>query len=304
MNEIDIAVIGAGPAGLSAGLYGARGLDRTVLFERATEGGQIITTTSVDNYPGSEKDATGPSLIARMREQALSFGAEIIKEDVQNVEKIEDGFLLHTQTQTHHAKTVILACGAHPRKLDIPGEEAFTGLGVSYCATCDGAFFKEMDICVIGGGDTALKEALYLTRFAKSVTVIHRREAFRAGRRLVEAAEHNAKIKLMTPYIPLEIKGEYGVDEIVLQHVQTGEILSYPTMGVFVFVGYIPNSSAFLSLVDVNAQGAILTDANLMTKTPGLFAAGDVREKPLRQVITAACDGAISAVSASAFLQA
>ncbi len=297
--KYDVIIIGAGPAGLSAGLYASRSTLNTLIIEKAVVGGQITTTTEIENYPGAS-EVTGPELVEKMKEQCLSFGAKIVNDEVLNIEKKEDGlFYIKTAKEEYVSKTCIIASGSSPRELGIKGEREYRGMGVSYCATCDGMFFTGLDVCVVGGGDTALKEAIYLTKFAKKVTIIHRRDEFRGGKSWEKKARANDKIHFLLSHEPVEIIGENSmVTAIKVKNKKTGEIYDYKTDGVFMFVGHNPNSDLVKNMVDIDENGYIITDDSLETSVKGLFVAGDVRKKSLRQVVTAASDGAICATGA------
>lgn len=305
----DIAIIGAGPAGLAAGLYAARAKMDCVIIEKDKTGGQIVTTDEVANYPGSVDHATGPSLIARMVEQCDEFGAERIKDGIVSVDFSGDLKILNTESgKTIQARVVIIATGATPKKLGCPGEKELTGKGVSYCATCDADFFTDLEVFTVGGGDTALEESMFLTRFARKVTLIHRRDAFRAARSIVEKAQRNEKMNFILDSEIAEIKGDGLVESIVIRNIKTGELTEHfaheddGTMGVFMFVGYTPLSSLFKDIVELDESGYIKTDENMKTNIPGVFAAGDIRVKLLRQVVTATADGAIAAVMAEKYI--
>ncbi len=310
MNKVyDLIIIGAGPAGLSAGLYASRAKMDVLILEKENKGGQIVTTSDVANYPGSIRNATGPTLIARMVEQCEEFGTQFEKGTVQKVDFSDDiKKLILSDGKELQAKSVIIATGAYPRKLDVLGEKRLTGKGVSYCATCDADFFTDMEIYCVGGGDSAVEEALFLTKFASKVTIIHRRDELRAAKSIQDKAFKNPKIDFIWNSVIDEIRGDGIVEEMVLKNTQTGEktiIMAdeeFGTFGVFVFVGYIPNTDVFKDQIEVNDKGYIETCDNLKTSKPGVFAAGDIREKSLRQVITAAADGAIAAIQAEKYI--
>lgn len=299
----DVAVIGAGPAGLAAGLYAARAKLSTVVFEKMFPGGQAALTHNIENYPGFPEGVNGMELTDAMKQQVEKLGAEFVNGDVEKIDKNGDLFTVFLKGESFKAKTVILATGAQPRKLGVKGEKEFIGRGISYCATCDGAFYKDKPIAMVGGGDTAIQEALYLTRFASTVYVIHRRNELRATKILQEHAFKNEKIKFIWDSIVKEIKGKDGVEEVVFENVKSGKQDSISVDGIFVAIGYTPNTEFAKDLVQLDEQGYIITDERMKTKTPGLFAAGDVRQKPLRQVVTAVADGAIAAVEAGKFLE-
>jgi thioredoxin reductase (NADPH) len=299
----DIAIIGGGPAGLSAGIYGARAKLSTVIIEKMYPGGQAAITHLIENYPGFVDGIGGSELTESMKNQAERFGAKILNGEVEDIKKQGSLFYVKLKSETVEAKSIILAMGAEPRKLDVKGEKEFTGQGVSYCATCDGAFYTDMPIVVIGGGDTAIEEAIYLTRFASSVTVVHRRDQLRATKILQDRAFKNEKIKFIWDSVVKEIKGKDMVEEVVLKNVKTGEESSVFVNGVFSAVGYVPNTASIKGLVKLNDRGYVITDDKMATDIPGIFAAGDIREKSLRQVVTAVSDGAIAAVEAEKYIE-
>ncbi len=307
-NMYDVIVIGQGPAGLSAGLYAARAKMSVLILEKDKTGGQIVITHEVANYPGSIENATGPSLIARMVEQCEEFGAKRVKENVTDVNFDEKIKTVTTENNTYKAKTVIIATGASPRKIGCPGEKELTGKGVTYCATCDADFFTDLEVYCIGGGDTALEEAMFITKFARKVNIVHRRDEFRAAKSIVEKAEKNEKINFIFNSTVEEIKGDGIVESIVLKDTVTGELKEHfadeedGTFGVFVFVGYTPQTSIFDGKIKLE-NGYIPTDDNMNTDKEGVYAAGDVRVKTLRQVVTATADGAIASVMAEKYIE-
>jgi thioredoxin reductase (NADPH) len=310
MNNIyDVIIIGAGPAGLSSGLYASRAKLTTLILEKEKTGGQIVTTDEVANYPGSIKDATGPAIVARMVEQAEEFGAIRIKDAVVAVDFSEKIKKVTCEKGEYHAKAVIIASGAKPKKIGCPGEDQFTGKGVSYCATCDADFFTDFEVFVIGGGDSAVEEAMYLTKFARKVTIVHRRDELRAAKSIQEKAFDNEKIAFQWNSTVAEIKGNGIVESIIFKDTQTGELEEFEapeedgTFGVFPFIGFDPLSDLFKGKVEMDNRGYIKTDDNMNTDIEGVFAAGDIRVKSLRQVITAAADGAIAAVQAEKYIE-
>jgi len=304
MSQIfDTIIIGGGPAGLSAGLYAARSRMKTLLIERAKYGGQATTTDELENYPGSIEDCTGTSLSQRMRKQAEEFGTEFVKDEVVDVQLEGDVKIIKCRKGEYQAKTIIIATGATPRLGGFKNEIELRGKGVSYCATCDADFFTDLDIAVIGGGDSAITEAIYLAKFGETVTVIHRRDSLRAAKSLQEKAFNNPKIKFIWDSVPLEAKGEEILESLVIKNVKTEEVTELPVNGCFVFVGYLPISELFRGKITMTERGDIITDEEMRTNIPGVFAAGDVREKSLRQVITAAADGAIAATNAEHFIE-
>ena len=301
--KYDVIIMGAGPAGLSAALYAARAALSVLIIEKSVVGGLITTTTEIENYPGSEEGSTGTSLTTRMHNQAISAGAVLEYDEIEEIEQKDDVFMLKGMTGTiYQSSTVIIATGTYPRLLGVKGEEEFRGRGVSYCATCDAGFFKEKHVAVVGGGDSALKEAEYLTKFASKVTVIHRRDTFRAGQLLVDRITSNEKIQIIYDSIVEEIKGETKVNSIIIKNVKNEKKQDYPLDGIFIFAGYKPNTEIFANMLQLNENGYILTNEKMETSAPGIFAAGDIREKTLRQVITAASDGAIAGVQVEKYL--
>lgn len=304
MSEIyDVVIIGGGPAGLAAGLYASRARLKTLILEKEKAGGQIVTTDEVANYPGSVENASGPSLIARMVEQVDEFGAERKLDTIKEIELEGETKVLKGEKGEYQARTVIIATGANPRPIGCPGEKELTGRGVSYCATCDAAFFEDMEVFVVGGGDTAVEEAMYLTKFARKVTVIHRRGELRAAKSIQEKAFNNEKMHFMWDSVVEEIKGDGIVESMVVKNVKTDEKTEIHaddedgTFGIFVFVGFVPATQLFEGIVTMEG-GYISTDDDMKTNIPGVFAAGDCRVKSLRQVVTATADGAIAAVQA------
>ena len=302
----DIIIIGGGPAGLTAGLYAGRSKLKTLIIEKAVAGGQISGTAFVENYPGSIDEATGMGLSERMLEQAEEF-CEIKYEDVKEVELDGKVKKIKTDGGEYEAKVVIISSGATHRKLDVPGEKEFANKGVSYCATCDGPFYTGLDIYVVGGGDSALEEATYLTKFAKSVTIIHRRDEFRASGVVVDKIKENPKIKLELDAVVKEIKGDKEAESLIIENTKTGEKKELKSddnspIGVFIFIGYIPQTEIFEGKIEMN-HGYILTDEDMKTNIEGVFAVGDTREKKVRQMVTAAGDGCIAAVLANRYLE-
>lgn len=308
-NIYDVIIIGGGPAGLSAGLYAARGKMSTLILEKEKAGGQIVTTSEVANYPGSMENATGPILIDRMVEQCKEFGAEFEKDTINEIKV--DGTIktLVGEKTSYKTKSIIIASGANPRLAGVPGEKELSGKGVSYCATCDADFFTDLEVFVIGGGDSAVEEAMFLTKFARKVTIVHRRDELRAAKSIQEKAFNNSKIEFMWDTVIEEIKGDGIVESAVFRNKKTGEVTEYTadeedgTFGIFVFIGYIPATKVFEGVIKMDETGYIITDDNMKTNIPGVFAAGDCRVKSLRQVITAAADGAIAATQAEKYIE-
>jgi len=308
-QQYDVVIIGAGPAGLSAGLYAARSKMSVLILEKEKKGGQIVTTDEVANYPGAIAEATGPSLVARMVEQCHEFGATIEMKTVVDLDlKAQWKKLTLNDGSTVEAKSVIIATGAQPRKLGVDGEKKLTGKGISYCATCDADFFTDLEVYCIGGGDTAVEEAIYLTKFASKVTIVHRRDELRAAKSIRDKAFKNDKIEFIWDSVVEEVNGDGIVEQMVLRNKKTKEkqVIDAPedvgTFGIFVFVGYIPNTDLFKEHIKLNDSGYIKTCPEMKTEIPGIFAAGDVREKALRQVVTATADGAIAATQAEHYI--
>ena len=305
MEKHELVIIGAGPAGLSAAIYGKRaGLDILVL-ERAATGGQINNTDEIENYPGIAH-ATGSEIGEMLKNHALKFNVEIRMIDTSKVELHGDKKIVITKKSKEineiEAEAIIVATGAHFKHLGCEGEAEHIGQGVSFCAVCDGAFFEDLEIAVVGGGNTAVEEAVYLTKFASKVYIIHRRDEFRADRAAAAKALANPKIQPVYSTVVEKIEGNGMVENIVLKNVKTGEISNLPVAGVFMFVGQEPNSECVSELVKTEAGGWITTNERMETSVPGIFAAGDVRSKYLRQVITAASDGAVAAMAASSYI--
>jgi thioredoxin reductase (NADPH) len=299
----DSIIIGGGPAGLSAGLYAARSKMDTLLIERGKYGGQTATTDELENYPGSIENCTGPGLIERMRKQAEEFGTKFVKDEILEVDLSGKVKKLIGKKETYEAKTIILATGAYPRLAGFKNELDLRGRGVSYCATCDADFFTDLDVAVIGGGDSALTESIYLTKFAESVTIIHRRDQFRGAKSIQDKVFNNPKIKIIYDSLVEEAKGDEILEGLVVKNVKTGELSDLRVDGCFVFVGYLPISYLVKDIVTLDEAGYIITDTEMKTNIPGVFAAGDVRQKSLRQVITAAADGAIAATNAEHYIE-
>ncbi len=302
-KEYDVIILGAGPAGLSAGIYAARSGLATLIIERGIPGGQILTTSGIENYPGQIPEGeTGASLMGRMTTQARQFGAEFVTDAVRETQLNADEKTLTGARDVYRARTVILAMGARPRPIGCKNEEAFVGKGISYCATCDGAFFRGKDVYVVGGGDAAVEEAVFLTRFAKSVTIIHRRDKLRAVQAIQDAAFASPKISFLWNCVVEEVSGDSVLTGLSVKNVQTGEtteIQADPSdgiIGLFGFIGTVPNSSLVEGQLELDEQGYILTDENMHASLPGVYAAGDIRKKSLRQVVTATSDGAVAAM--------
>ncbi|MBQ6608022.1 MAG: thioredoxin-disulfide reductase [Firmicutes bacterium] len=309
MKNYDLIIIGAGPAGLSAGLYAGRARLNTLIIEKQKNGGQIVITDEIENYPGCIEGETGPSLIDRMVKQTEKFGVDHVFDTVTDMDLTGDVKTVKCLHEEYSAKAVIIAAGANPVNIGCPGEKEFSGKGVSYCATCDAAFFEDFEVYVVGGGDAAVEEAMYLTKFARKVTIIHRRNELRAARSIQDKAFANPKVDFMWDTVVEEIKGDGIVESMVVKNVKTGELTEVfadeddGTFGIFVFIGFRPNTEVFKGHVEMDEKGYILTDPDMHTSVPGVFAAGDIRQKSLRQVVTACADGAIAAVQAGKYIE-
>ena len=299
----DTIIIGAGPAGLCAGVYAARGALKVLIIEKGGIGGQIATSWDIENYPGAPAGSTGPSLTERMREQCVAFGVEFSTRTYLSFTKTDSGFLVETDSGTLATQTLIVATGAEPTMIGCKGEKELRGMGVSYCATCDANFFRGLKVAVVGGGDTALEESLYLTKFAKEVVIIHRRDELRGAKILQQRIRDNEKISMILDSVVEEIKGNGLVEAVVVRNVKTGATTEVPFDGVFVFVGQKPNTEPFVGYLERDARDYLITDEEMHTNIPGIFAAGDVRKKSLRQVVTAVADGAIAAVNVIKFVE-
>lgn len=305
----DVIVVGGGPAGLSAALYAGRAKLSTLMLEKAKEGGQITFSSAVENYPAGIMGETGEALVARLTDQCAHFGVETVKDEATDLAL--DGKVKEIKCASgaaYLAKTIILATGNVPIVLGVPGEFEYVGRGVSYCATCDAPFFTDLDVYVVGGGDSAVEEALYIAKFARKVTIIHRRDELRAAKSIQEKAFKNEKIDFLWDSVVKEIKGGDLLESLVIENVKTGEISEVRaseedgTMGLFVFIGLSPNTKDVEGKIELDT-GYIVTDEEMRTNVPGVFAAGDVRRKSLRQVVTAAADGAIAAVQAERYME-
>lgn len=303
MSDYDTIIIGGGPAGLSAGIYAMRARLKTLLIERLMPGGQMMIADYVENYPGFPNGISGGELSAAMEQQARNLGLEIISSDITEVDFGGPAKTVKTSTDEYAAPALIIASGANPRKLGVPGEVKFTGRGVSYCAVCDGALFRDKEIAVIGGGNTAIQDAVFLTRFAKKVTVVHRRDKLRACKMLSDRLLGNEKVDVAWDSIVKEIRGNNAVESIELQNVKTGETREIPVNGVFVLIGTDPSTEYLKGHVKMDEAGYVITDEEMKTDVPGVFAAGDCRKKSVRQMVTAAADGAIAAINAEQYLE-
>lgn len=297
-----LAIIGSGPAGLTAAIYAARAFLEPLVFAGPEFGGQIAITTEVENYPGFPNGLQGPELTAAMREQAEKFGARIVEETIDAVDFSHRPFKLTSSNGTYDVDAVIIATGASPRRLGVPGEDQFIGRGVSYCATCDGFFFRNKEIIVVGGGDSAFQESLFLTKFGSRVRIVHRRNEFRAGAMLQQRAKDNPKIEFVTNSVIEKIEGNGKVADVVLKNVKTGETITSPVEGVFVFVGHIPNTQLFQGQLAMDHEGYLTVDQRLHTSVPGVFAAGEAHDNWFKQAITSAGFGCMAAMEAEKFI--
>lgn len=300
----DVIIIGGGPAGLTAGLYTSRACLRTLLLEKGAIGGQASTTDWVENYPGFVEGVSGFDLMLRFQQQAERFGLEIRQEEAVALEVEDPWKRVRTPEGVYTGRVVIIASGASPRRLGVPGEDTFYGRGVSYCATCDGAFFKDKVVAVVGGGNAAVEEAIFLTRYVSQLYLIHRRDRLRATGIAQERAFRNPKIRFCWNSTVEEIRGREHVEKICLRDVKTRQTRELAVDGVFVYVGVDPNTAFLRSVVRQNGEGYIITDGTLQTSVPGVFAAGDVRDKDFRQIATAVGDGALAALYAERYLAA
>ncbi len=298
----ETVILGSGPAGLTAALYAARANLNPLVITGNELGGQIATTTEVENFPGFPQGLTGPELVEKMQEQAERFGTDVNIDFIHQVDLSRRPFRLTGNSGDYYAKSLIIATGASPRKLGVPGEPDFVGRGVSYCATCDGFFFRDKDVVVIGGGDSALQEAIFLTKFARKVTIIHRRDSLRAGFTLQERARKNEKIAFIWDTVVTKINGDPVVTSIELQNIKTGESWTRPTDGVFIFVGHLPNSSLFQGQLAIDEQGYLITDKELRTSVEGVWAAGEITDPVFKQAITSAGMGAAAAIATERWL--
>lgn len=307
----DVIIIGAGPAGLAAGLYAGRSRLKTLIIEKGQDGGQIAITNEIENYPGAQLEGeSGPSLIARMTEQVKKFGAERVSDTVKSVELTGDVKKVVCSKGEYESKAIIIATGCFPKPIGCKNEAQFVGKGISFCATCDANFYEGFEVYVIGGGDSAVEEAMYLTGFARHVTLIHRRDELRAAKSIQEKAFKNPKLSFMWDTVVEEVGGEDLMEYMIVKNVKTGETKKIEAdpedgiFGLFGFIGYNANSELFKGVIDMDEGGNILTDDNMKTNVPGVYAAGDIRKKSLKQVVTAAADGAIAAMQVEKYVNA
>jgi thioredoxin reductase (NADPH) len=304
MKKEKVIIIGSGPAGLTAALYTSRAYLNPVVISGNQLGGQISITNEVENYPGFPEGTTGPELVELMQKQAERFGARILIDEVTKVDfSTGSPFKIETYGDTFVAEAVIVCSGASPKRLEVPGEEALIGRGVSFCATCDGFFFREKDVVVVGGGDSALEEGLFLTRFANRVRIIHRRDELRAGEALKKRAFANEKVGFIWDTIVEEIKGDGKVEAVQTRNVKTGEVEELTTDGVFIAIGHYPNTALFDGQLEMNDLGYLVTNERMMTNVPGVFAAGEVQDSIYRQIATSVGQGCAAAIIAERWLE-
>jgi len=303
-TDYDLVIIGGGPAGITAGIYAARAQLKTLLLEKAAPGGQILVSDWIENYPGFPEGISGADLMMKMADQVKRFGVSIDSGEVKSVDLSGQIKKLFLTDRTVTAKAIIIATGASPKKLGVPGEDEFYGKGVSTCATCDGPFFRDSVVAAVGGGDSAVQETLFLTRFAKKVYLIHRRDQLRAARILQERAFANDKIEIIWDSAVTQINGsEAGVQGVSVRNVKTGQISNLAVEGCFMWVGITPNTAFIKDAVQLDAGGFVVVNAKMESSAPGVYAAGDVRNTPLRQVATAVGDSAIAATEAAKYIE-
>jgi thioredoxin reductase (NADPH) len=302
MENYDLIIVGAGPAGLTAGTYAGRAKLKTLVIEKMMPGGQMANTNHVDNYPGFPDGISGWDLAELMRKQCAKYGAEFVITEVLKIREEGKDKIVETKKGEYKTKAIIIATGAKPRLLNVPGEKEFAGRGVSYCATCDGAFFEGAPVCVVGGGNSALDEGLFLTKFASKVTFVHRRNHFSATQYYIDKAKENPKVEFVMNAEVQEIAGGDMVEKVVVKDKDTGEIKEIEAEGVFIYIGMAPQSEWIAGYVDVDPQGYIITDEDMKTNIPGIFAAGDVRLKKARQVANAVGEGAVAAMMVERYI--
>ena len=298
----DVIIIGAGPAGYTSGIYCSRARHDTVLISGLLPGGQLMNTTDVENYPGFDEGIMGPDLMQIMRKQTERMGTKIIDDVVTSVDFTQNPLIVSTASTNFETKTVIVCTGATPRKIGIEGEQTFAGKGVSYCATCDGAFFRDQELAVVGGGDSCMEEATFLTKFASKVHIIHRRDEFRASKIMQERALSNEKIKVHFNYTVEDIQGDQKFQKVILKNLKNGEKITLEAGGLFVAIGHEPNSKILEGQVELNENGYVVLKNNTETNIPGVFCAGDVHDHRYRQAVTAAGFGCMAAIDADKYL--
>ncbi len=299
----DIAIIGGGPAGLTAGIYASRARLKTLLVEKALPGGQASTTYNIENYPGFPEGVSGMELTQKMEEQARKCGLEIAWANVTSLKTNKTHHQIITDTKTIKTRTIILSGGCINRPLNVKGEKEFRGRGVSYCATCDGPFYKDKNIMVIGGGNAAVEEAIYLTRYARQVTIVHRRDELRADKIVQEKARENSKIYFLWNSVIEEITGDNQVKEVVVKDVKTEKTSRLPVEGLFIYIGSNPQTEFIKDIIKLDQDNYIMVDDKMQTNIPGIFAAGDIRSKAFKQIVCACADGALAAKNAGEYLE-
>ena len=307
-EHYDLIIIGSGPAGLSSALYASRGKLKTLVLEKGQHGGQAAITHLIENYPGSIENSTGPNLTERMLEQCKNFGTEVKKEEVVEVDFSGKEKVVKCKDAVYTSKAVVIATGATPRKLHVPGVKELSGKGISYCATCDADFFQGLEVYVVGGGNSAMEEAMYLAKFARQVHIVHMLDNFQCENIVLDKVKNTPNIDIRLKTVVEEVKGEGILESIVLKNLDTGEVYEVladeedGTMGLFIFIGYEPQTDLFKGKVDIDQYGYIIAGENTLTNIPGVFVAGDCRVKDVRQVVTAAADGAVSAIMAEKYI--
>jgi thioredoxin reductase (NADPH) len=303
VTRYDVIIIGGGPAGLTAGLYTSRAGLRSSLLERGALGGQMVNAALVENYPGFPEGIAGPELGSLMHQQAVRYGLEVVTAETIGISQEQPYYSISTAEGSLEASAVIVAAGSEYRKLEVAGEERLSGRGVSYCATCDGFFFRNREVAVIGGGDTAITDALELSQHASKIYVIHRRDQLRAGKALQERAFAHPKLEFVWDTVVEEVSGDKVLEELKLRHVKTGQQSNLKVNGVFVAVGLMPNSRSFFNILELDDAGYIVIDETMATSAPGIFAAGDIRRNSPRQIAAAVGDGVTAAMSAFKYVQ-
>lgn len=301
MNKYDIVVVGAGPAGLSAAIYGVRAGKNVLVLEALTHGGQIVNTPEIENYPGIKK-TSGFEFAQGLYEQAIELGAVVKYEVVESIEEKDNIKIVKTAKENYEAKAIIIASGAKNRSLGLEGEDRLLGLGISYCATCDGAFYRGRDVAVAGGGNTAVEDATFLANYCNKVYLVHRRDSFRAEKTLIKVLQSKENVEFVLDSNIKELKGDDGLEAIVVENKNTKELRTIEVAGLFVAIGQKPQNQAFSNLVDLDEAGYIVAGEDTKTKTAGIFVAGDTRTKSIRQLTTAASDGAIAALAAATYI--
>ncbi len=301
-TNFDVIIIGAGPSGYTAGIYCSRAGYDTLILSGILPGGQLVNTTEVENYPGFENSIMGPDLMIDMRKQSQKMGTTIIDDEVVDVDFRRKPFKVLTASEEYEGRAVIIATGANPRKMGLKGEETFSGKGVSYCATCDGPFFRNQEIVVVGGGDSAIEEATFLTKFASTVHIVHRRAELRASKVMQERALSNEKIKVHWDSAVIDIKGDKKVQQAILKNLKTNEETTLEIGGLFVAIGHTPNTKIFEKQIDLDDQGYVVLKNNTHTNMEGIFAAGDVHDRTYRQAITAAAFGCMAAIDVDKYI--